>query len=159
MAQVPFPAPGAGGDVPPLPGAAARDGQPPRDGTPREGTPGDGTPRDGTPQDSPQPKAGPAGDGQPQDGTPPDDPPRDDPQAAAPRDDPQAATPPPAAQPGDGVAGEGASTAPGADAVVDDADGFDADADLARLLDDIEAGLIPIPPEDDPGAAGDVRPG
>ncbi len=32
-----------------------------------------------------------------------------------------------------------------------DADGFDADADLARLLDDIEAGLIPIPPEDDPG--------
>src|SRR5690349_5825058 len=74
MAQVPFPAPGDDGDEPPLPGAAARDGQP-------------------------------------------------------------------------GAADPERDEAPSAGAAAGHGDDWDAAADMARMLDDIEAGLIPVPPE------------
>jgi hypothetical protein len=40
-----------------------------------------------------------------------------------------------------------------------DEDDFDADADLARFLADVDAGLIPIPPEPPETAAGGMRAG
>ncbi len=143
MAQVPFPAPGPGGDEPPLPGAAARDKMPggaapdkmpgaargkmPRDeGGAGEGASSDGMARGERSADGPARGAGQPGGGIPRAA---DDAARD------------AGVPPAAGGVGDDAA----------DDDDDDADSFDADADLARLLDDIEAGLIPIPPEDDPG--------
>src|SRR5215472_8288936 len=126
MSQPPFPAPGPDGDEPP-PGAGARDGADPAR-TEADSTTDAGA-RDGAdPAGTPADSTADAGAGLA--GTP----------AAGPVRDAVAGGQPAAAAAG-GAAGDG------------DED-FDADADLARFLADVDAGLIPIPPEVPESLAG-----